>query len=187
MTRITLIAAVAAIALAAGGWWYFAQLSAWPENSVPARNDIKGAEPDPRYYAMDVSQDGNRMLVTNTALGFQFSVPGIWRIGDNRLGYGTFQMFNYEEAAATGSKWDAGENKIEMALIDDPATFASGSMTPVKIAGEDAFRTEGEFKNYVSYIVPLKAAPGKFITMTIYGDPKNYTLLDSVVATLSIK
>ena len=203
LANTILIIAIVVI-VAAAGWWYFSksntpslsetsQLPNVPEdmnNDTASQPIVPGSdksETNPKYYVMDISQSGDSMLIANATLGVQFSVPGIWRVGDNRLGYGTFQIFNYSDAEASYGGWRTGQNKIEMSLIDDPVSFATGEIKSVKIAGQNASRAECEEGNCILYIVPLRSIPAKFITLTIYGDSNNYKILETVVATLSIR
>jgi hypothetical protein len=202
---------VVVVVLVAGGWWYFNQSSV-PATSettqlptlqanTNAGNKSNASQPtaptsvqnvDKSGYVMDVSQGGGHTLITNRILGVQFSVPDSFgRVGNNNLGAtggGHFQIFNFPEAEVSDTRRLPGQNKIEMFLIDDPAAFATGeAMTTVEIAGQSAFRVEAELKNFVSYIVPLRRITGKFITLTIYGDSDNYGILETVIASLSIK
>jgi hypothetical protein len=202
---------IVAILITAGGLWYLKQSSSsvisetaqLPTVQEYENTGNKGSrsqstaptsvqDADKSGYVMDVSQSGGHTLVTNRVLGVQFSVPDSFgHVGSNNfgaIGGGHFQIFNYQETEVSNVGRRSGKNKIEMFLIDDPTAFAAGEkLISVKIAGQDAFRAEAELKNFISYIVPLRTTPGKFITLTIYGDSDNYDILETVVASLSVE
>ena len=71
-------------------------------------------------YVGNISSSTNENnLYTNKKFGVSFVFPSKgWYIGDNHLGYGTFQLFNYDESAASGKGFLALQNKIELTIAN---------------------------------------------------------------------
>lgn len=134
---------------------------------------------------------------TDEKYGFRFVYPQGWRIGDNRIDYGTLQLFNYSAAQASGKggfPGDGGMNKIEAAISANNAYGSSDdypeksrTTAEVTVAGQKATRTEVELaggEKMIFYAVPLPKHPGKFFGVTIYGDPSNFHVLDEIIASI---
>ncbi|MDO8604419.1 MAG: hypothetical protein Q7K40_03420 [bacterium] len=132
---------------------------------------------------------------TSKKYGIQFSYPEKWRVGDNHLGYGTFQLFNFfnqEEGAMR-----AGKNKIEIYLNPiyaynkpDTADIDTKILTKkIIISGQLALRSEIEFSygdgtSMISYEILIPTIPDKYLGMSMYGDPANFHILDEMVKTI---
>ena len=132
---------------------------------------------------------------TSKKYGIQFSYPIEWRVGNNNLGNGTFQLFNFfnqEEGAIR-----AGKNKIEIYLnpiyaYNKPDTADINTKTLTKkivISGQLALRSEVEFSygdgaSMISYEILIPTIPDKYLGMSMYGDPANFHILDEMVKTL---
>ena len=130
-------------------------------------------------------------LYTSKEYGFHFlfSSKG-WYIGDNCLGCGTFQLSNYDPATADGKDFGpAYASKIEMAIVHSNVNAASidypeihRSENTVIVAGEKAkvFDIELLQGKIRSYYIPLPKKPGLFLAMSIYGNDKNFHILDEI-------
>ena len=47
-----------------------------------------------------------------------FTYPKGWRVGDNHLEHGTFQLYNYDDSTSSGSVFAPGQDKIEAGIIE---------------------------------------------------------------------
>ncbi|MCR4330266.1 MAG: hypothetical protein NUV49_00020 [Patescibacteria group bacterium] len=147
------------------------------------------------YTGKISTNDNGKNSYINNRYNFKFTYPQEWRVGDNSLGYGTFQLFNYPESIANGKSSfspDNGMNKIE-AGISASGLYGSSDDYPektrtakeIEIAGQTAIRTEVELaggERILSYVIPLPIIPQKSLSITIYGDPSNFRVLDEIIA-----
>lgn len=155
-------------------------------------------------YVGQITTDVNgTSTYTSPKYGLSFTYPKGWRVGDNHLGYGTFQLFNYDESEVDGkSVFKNGQNKIEAGVstgspeesaaqikIDPHADYIISSVTHtrVKIAGQDSIRTDVVLmggQQFHTYRIPLKTTSGVFLGISMYGDALNFSILDQIVRSI---
>lgn len=138
-----------------------------------------------------------KMTYENKNLGITFNFPVGWHLGKNTLGdssgYGYLQLFNYDETQTSGgSVFADGTNKIEIVITNDNHIATSSDYveqnretTQVQVAGKTATRfdiTLAGNQKYRTYMIPLKE---RFLSMTIYGDPNNFNILDEIIKSVS--
>lgn len=130
----------------------------------------------------------------NKKYGFSFIFPSSWQIGDNHLGAGTFQIFNYTPLEGKDSISGENTNKIEATIVytreislsdDYPSTQIS--TTTINIAGQDSliidYQLTGGQKIH-SYNIPLPSAKDNFLMISIYGNESNFHVLDDIVKSI---
>jgi len=151
-----------------------------------------------KYVGLILSNiDGNNVY-TNNKYGFSFTFPQGWRVGDNHLGYGTFQIFNYPESQAMergGFPTNSKMNKIEAGISDSSAyeisliyPEATRTIKNVVISGQNSVRTEIELvggEKILSYSIPLFSIDNQFLVISIYGDPSNFVVIDNLVKSIN--
>jgi len=163
--------------------------------------NTKGKKPSANSEPIEeinTKEQGNIItsVYTNEEYGFQFIYPEGWYIGDNNLGRGTLQLFNYQESEASVSFFSQGMNKIEAVVVaDNPYESSSDypdairEITEVNVVGQKSSRVEIELTNLekmIGYLIPLENHDGKYIAITIYGDPSNFYVLEEIVASLTL-
>jgi hypothetical protein len=144
------------------------------------------------------STDG-RHVYTSAKYGFQITYPQGWYVGDNHLGYGTLQLYNYDyqKAEKEGFPPRDSVNKIE-AGISTSNTYASSTDYPEKtrqtkqvtIAGQTANVDDVELvggEKIRAYFIPLLTMPGKYLGINIYGNPTNFHILDEIMRSFEWK
>lgn len=130
----------------------------------------------------------------NKKYGFSFMFPSSWQIGDNHLGAGTFQIFNYIPRDGKDSFSGENTNKIEatiaytqeISLSDDyPSTKIS--TTTLNIAGQGSLVIDYQLvggQRIHSYSIPLPNTKDNFLVISIYGDKSNFHVLDELVKSI---
>lgn len=133
---------------------------------------------------------------TNPMYKFTLSYPKEWHAAPSNLSSADFWTFyNYNEADAAGkSIFSAGQNKIEVrvgahVLSNSSSDYPSQTETAKKtvIAGQPAreirtvFSEQSEMKTYE---IQLPGDVGKYLILTIYGDPANFESLDDVAQSI---
>lgn len=147
-------------------------------------------------YVGVISQNAEGQNVyTSSKYHLSFSYPQGWNVGDNHLGYGTFQLWSSDLKGV--QNYIVVGNKIEAVVItmdprdvgkitDYPKGYAT--TTEVTVAGETAIRFDVNYQaeggTFVSYTIPLPNISGKYFVISISGDPSNFSMLDSIVKTL---
>lgn len=138
---------------------------------------------------------GDQLLYSNEKLGLTFAFPKNWYAGDNSLGSGYLQLFNYDVSQATGkSVFPAGHNKIE-AIIGTSNKYEQSSDYPAKLVneqqlevnGQKATRTDVELAGGEKeriYYIPIPTTPEKFLSIVIFGDTSNFYVLDDLVKSI---
>jgi hypothetical protein len=131
-----------------------------------------------------ITENGNgTSAYVNNQYKFSLDFPTSWRVGDNGLGRGTFQLMNYsDEQVINPAHFQEGHTKVEMAIIEDPFAFNSGALTEVKVAGQRAWKTDRATGDYPGYIVTIPSLPDTYLTVTMYG--KNDAVLESLVQSI---
>ncbi|MBI2120936.1 MAG: hypothetical protein HYT94_04920 [Parcubacteria group bacterium] len=137
----------------------------------------------------------DHLLYSNEKIGLTFAFPKNWRVGDNSLGNGYLQLFNYDVSQATGkSVFPAGHNKIE-AIVGTSNRYEQSSDYPAKsvneqqieIDGQNVTRTDVELaggeKERIYYIL-IPTDPEKFLSVVIFGDVSNFSVLDDLVKSI---
>ncbi len=135
-----------------------------------------------------------KSIYVNQKYGIQFTYPQTWRVVDNILGRGIFQLFNYSEFGASGSVFAVGTNKIE-AVVGTNDMYGSSDdypektrmVTEIEVVGQKTIRTEIELiggEKILHYAVSLPKHSGKFFSVAIYGDPLNFYILDELIASI---
>lgn len=148
-------------------------------------------------YVGVITQNANGQNVyTSSKYHLSFTYPQGWRVGDNHLGYGSFQIFNFEpEIGQKG--FLKGQNKIEAGIaVIDPHDFGKNTdfpegystTTKVTIAGEPSIRFDINYPaggvRLFSYIIPIPDTLNNYIGISIYGDPSNFYVLNDLVKSL---
>lgn len=141
---------------------------------------------------VSTSTDG-QLIYSNSTLGLSFTFPQDWHLGSNILGYGTLQLFNYNEQVAEPKDTfppDSRTNKIEAVITSDTSFTnneyperARDAMQMV-INGQELTRQDVEFAyggKVRAYFIPVPFKPGKVLSMVIFGDPGNFYVLDNIV------
>ena len=137
--------------------------------------------------AITKNTDGTS-IYTNNKYKLSFSFPSTWNIGDNRIDYGTFQLFNYP--ADLEARWQEGMNKIEVVMIEEfkPTLDPRATVTETTVAGVSAYRSEyreahaeDDFASFVSYAFIVPSAPNEYLHVTISGSPENYPVLENLI------
>ena len=199
---------LAAVLLIGGGlYWYDNKMP--PVEPNPPTQPPPSIRPSPWPPAplpdgiekgiISPSKNG-KSVYTNKKYGFSFTFPSEWRVGDDSLGYGTLQFFNYDESEGVGGhKFQSGQNKIEMRIlssdsiyIDENASSAFPTETienrRLTVAGQAAFMERIRLVNgeeiLKSYKIILHKIPDSGIAIVIYGDTKNFFLLDRLVESI---
>ena len=134
-----------------------------------------------------ITKDAEGNSYSNDQFKFSFKYPSVWQVGDNNLGVGTLQLFNYDFSGLMGGEFKPGQNKIELFVTDAQTSYgATSSTSEVIVDGQHAKRMvidNGE-GTYVSYKIPVPSAANKVLSITIYGEPSNFSELDSIVQTI---
>lgn len=147
------------------------------------------------YAGVTSINKDRKYTYTSKRYNFKFTYPSGWWVSDNRLGYGTLQILNYDISKANGgSIFPKGHNKIE-ATISSSNTYGISSDYPEKIrerrevivAGQSGFRSEIELtggEKILSYAIALPSNPNQYFSITIYGDPLNFYILDDLIKSI---
>ncbi|MBP9760276.1 MAG: hypothetical protein KBD24_02805 [Candidatus Pacebacteria bacterium] len=175
--------------------------------------DVSGAEVETPTAIPPLSLPGSlststtgELVYTNEQYGFRFTVPPpFYRIGDDHLGAGTLQFFNFPEDDYGKGGPRPGKWKIE-AGISDLAMFASTSAEGrdgdasklisqdkefVTIDGQEAVRVTEHYTLYngVSYMYSIKLPHRSSTTLSISvgvpgeESPEVVQALDELIAT----
>lgn len=143
---------------------------------------------------VSTSTDGF-MLYKNEKLSLSFKYPQGWYLGSNSLGYGSLQLLNYDITKASGkSIFPEGTNKIEAFITDQNSVASSLESTEqsrktnnLQINGQSVTRediTLAGGMRFNTYIIPIPSLTEKYLAITIYGDPKNFSILDDLVKSI---
>ena len=141
---------------------------------------------------ISTSTNGNSSY-TSKKFGISFLCPGKgWYVGDNHLGYGTFQLSNYDPVTADGKDFGpASANKIE-AGISKTNSYGTSTDYPEKERTSKKITIASQNVNVFdiqlvggqklrAYFVPLPTTSDEYISMTIYGNEQNFHVLDEIV------
>ena len=167
--------------------------STLPDKTVISQIPVETDEDE--YVGLISANMDNQNIYTSDKYGIKFTYPKEWRVGDNHLGYGTFQLFNYDVSQAGGkSLFPKGQNKIEASIVSTNIYGASTDypetrrvIKQVLVAGQTATRFEIELtggEKILSYIVSLPVTSDKYFSINMYGDPLNFHILDEVVGSI---
>ena len=168
-----------------------------PMISGNSNNIVSSSSSDFSEYigVISTTTDGQH-LYASKKYGLQFEYPQGWYVGDNQLGYGTLQFFNYDE-----STMERGEltksyklNKIE-ASIGNNSHYGTSDIYPekmrdaqsLKIAGQSATRESITFNDgarALFYSIPIPQLTGTYFDVVIYGNASNFSVLDNLMSTL---
>lgn len=145
------------------------------------------------------SDKDGQMLYTSRGIGLKFTFPKEWHLGVNTLGdtsgNGYLQLFNYDEAKAAGkSVFPVGNNKIEATIVANDV-YEQPSDYPAKFVNEKQIDVAGQKVKEINvelvggekgqiYYIPIPTAPGKFLSMVIFGDVSNFFVLDNLVKSI---
>ena len=186
------------VLLVSGVVWYFllptkGELvnTTLPDKAVISQIPVKTDE----YVGLISANIDGQNIYTSDKYGIKFTYPKELRAGDNHLGYGTFQLFNYDVSQAGGkSLFPKGQNKIEASIVSsniygtsDDYPEKGRTIKQVLVAGQTATRFEIELargEKILSYIVSLPSTSGKYLSINMYGDPLNFHILDEVVRSI---
>lgn len=169
-----------------------AKLSSKPDTNQ-VNNSNNGTQNE---YVGEVSTSTEGfMLYKNDKLGLSFKFPQGWYLGSNSLGYGSLQLLNYDVAKASGkSIFPEGTNKIEAVITDRNSVAASADSNEqsrktnnLQINGQSVVREDVTLAGGIrfnTYIIPIPSLTGKYLAITIYGDPKNFSILDDLIKSM---
>lgn len=139
--------------------------------------------------AISSNQDGTKQY-SNSAYGISFSFKPAYHIGNDNLATGTLQLFNYDENSFRKG-FGMNENKIEAGVGGTNVSLATSdnpekkrTETEITIAGEVAKKTDVELEGGLkirTYSIPLRNFPGKYFSVSIYGDESNFGDLDKIM------
>lgn len=147
------------------------------------------------YVGIISSGVDDKNIYTNKKYGFSFSYPKDWHVGDNHLGYGTLQLFNYDQGKVTGgSVFGVGQSKIEL-TISDFGSYSDSTDYPEKqriekgatVDGQPATIYERELvggEKISSYLISFPAITDKYLSINMYGDSSNFYILEEMVKSL---
>lgn len=166
------------------------QTSRSPSQELPSV--IQSINKDEYIGVISVNKNGQNVYASEK-YNLRFTYPQGWRVGDNHLGYGTFQLFNFRSELYQKG-FQKGQNKIE-AGIGSGNTYGTSSDYPEKtrvakdvvVSGKLATRFEIELmggEKILSYITALPNFSNKYLGITIYGDPLNFYVLDDLVKSI---
>lgn len=164
-------------------------------------------EPDLSAYVGQITNnaDGSRTY-TSSKYGISFTFPGEWYVGDNHLGYGSFQLSNYDPNDPNLPAKDSmapGYAKIEI-VISDAAMSEPTSDYPeqsrnsqhVTVAGQSGIATEVTYaggNKSVSYGIALPDGSGKYLFITAHAgndaptQASAFKTLDTIVKSITWK
>lgn len=168
------------------------------EEQIIAKQDLPTPFNRADYRGTITKDAEGKNVYTSSKLALRFTFPNGWHVGDNTLGNGTLQFFNYDHENIGPRDWFSpyGEhmNKIEamVAVVDahersDIDLEKWRQMTDIRIAGQSAKRIDVQYEyggEVRSYSIPLPSKPGQFLSITIHGDPSNFGVLDKLVESL---
>jgi hypothetical protein len=144
------------------------------------------------------AETGSERMRTYTSerYGLSFKYPESWRVGDDRLEEGTFQLKNYPESAELPTDFarSPGE-KIEMHVgrSDDPVSFFEGSgldPTETVVAGQRAFTVTDEYgipNPSISYAIEIPSHPDHYLTLSLSGDLSERDVLELILRSITWK
>lgn len=130
-------------------------------------------------------------LYTNNDFKFSFSYPSSWRIIDqSKLGTGgTLFLFNYpaSQTILDAGSSPKGQNIIQVGIapMSSFTDINDGNTTETTVAGQKAYVEKGNEVKFYSYTIAIPSSAGKYVRMTIYGDPANFSTLDDLIKTLT--
>jgi hypothetical protein len=149
------------------------------------------------YVGIIATSTTNMMLYTSKKYNFQFAYPQGWIVNDNRLGYGTFQLLNYDVSKAPPkSFFPKGYNKIEVDIRTSDLEETSDVYSEKKrikkeiiVAGQNATRVEIELlggEKILTYVIslPTTSSHSQYLNMRIYGDSSNFYVLEKMIESL---
>ncbi len=159
---------------------------------------------DSNTQNFDTAQDATWTIVddkekyVNNIAGISFIVPEGWHVSRDHVDNGVvknglIQMFNYTPGEPK-SGFPLGQNKIEGTIspnnkyslsADDIYTPENLKEYVVVISNKNINVAEGNYGDieFKTYYVPTKISD-KYLTITIYGDIKNFYILDNLVKSL---
>ncbi len=164
----------------------------WPQKIVAPIQNIPQRVTKAEYEGVITPGSTDALLrYASTKYGITFEFPRTWHMGDNHLGYGTFQIFNLAEEVGRYKNPDV--TKIEMVIhrqiesgYSDIYEEASRVTKEVSIAGRKGIVEHVELTNGMRsrrYAVALPVE-NTFLWMTVGGNQENFYILDEVVKTL---
>lgn len=186
---LSLVLLLTILLLVVWGMYYFSQNTTDSElnnTELPDTSFESIESPEAKGDVGVITKTSTTSIYTTNKYKLSFSYPSSWIIGDNLIGYGTFQLFNYDTSEVIGgSVFKKGMNKIEAVIINDPSGFFSESIENViktKIVGQKTYKLKSDIG--ISYAIELPSHPGKYLGISIYGDPTNYSVLESLVQSI---
>ncbi|MDB5239373.1 MAG: hypothetical protein JWO00_708 [Candidatus Parcubacteria bacterium] len=138
-------------------------------------------------------------IYTNKRLGLTFIYPKGWHMGSNALGLGSLQLFNYDESQYAGENFPLTENinKIEAAIsatstygISQEISEKSRQHSTLIINGQNVTRDDVEFvsgQKIRIYYIPVPQNQDEYLSVIIYGNPSNFSVLDGIIKTVTWK
>lgn len=151
-------------------------------------------------YAGTISTSTNDQLVyTNNKIGLTFTFPLGWHVGDNNLGVGSLQLLNYDETGLVPPGFQKGMNKIEAVITSNTSSTPDTGdypketikSTTVQMGKQNVVKEVTNYNDsanqqFVTYYIPVPSQLGKYLTISIFGDPANFAVLDNLVASINM-
>jgi len=133
----------------------------------------------------------------NNQYNISFTYSDGWYIGDNRLGYGSFQLFNYNPAEVfsdgKGGMREGGA-KIEVMITNGSIPEESSDYPSVEfenknieIKGRAATMTRwvnATGDKIIAYKIPLNNKEGDHLSITAYGEDIAFEALEMIIESL---
>ncbi len=180
-TKISLVALVIAIVFVA--WMISAQVRS--NASQPAVTQPFVMPTDAESYVGTITQDEEGIMhYSSPVYDISFSFTQEWFVGDNHLGYGTFQLLSYDPRNSDVAGKDfmpPHKAKIEMAIVNAPSSqpssdFPEQNRTSRKttIAGQNAVVDDISFAGgnklrVITIALPNPKNPeGKYLSLSAY-------------------
>ena len=141
--------------------------------------------------------DSTQKLYENNQLGLKFYFPSAWHLAKDTLGdssqHGYLQLFNYDEGSVNGKGFQSLQNKIELTITNN-YSVATSSDYPEKTRVETNFLIKGitatstdvtlsDQQSYRVITIPMKSA---FLKAVVYGDPKNFEVLNVLIKSIAM-
>ena len=137
----------------------------------------------------------NGFTYTSTKYGFTFSYPKGWYVGDNHIGWGTFQLFDTSLATRGSGGGKVVGSKIEAGICSGLSGYTldtndypgmTVNNTNMRIANQAAIRSDVHIADGLdarAYSVRFPNSENTFC-VTMYGPPSKFKVLDNLVESL---
>jgi len=143
------------------------------------------------------TDDSGTQTYTNETYGYSFAYSADWH-EENDNDADKFGIYNFKiPETADGHSRPESHNKIVGRVVDDN-TYATSSVYETEsmstssqvVADFKTKRVDVTFKSGKqtrTYYIPLRNQAGEYLSLTIYGDPENFDVLERVVDSFRFK